>query len=42
MELLHNATHKDSKTYSFAILQFFYDLLGIFKVLADLDAYKKR
>jgi hypothetical protein len=35
MILLHRSTHKDSKTSSFAILQFFYDLLCIFKVLAD-------
>ena len=42
MELMHRDTHKDSKTCSFAILQFFCNLLPISKVLADLDAYKKK
>jgi hypothetical protein len=41
MILMHRSTQKDSKNSSFTILQFFYDLLCIFKVFSHLFIKEK-
>jgi hypothetical protein len=42
MNLLHRTTHKDSKTSSFIILWFFYNLLWIKQDLGDILEKEKQ